>query len=126
MSTDNELLHSFKELEDGISMLRLQGELNSLHEDKVRKIVGKALKKSGFRLIIEFSRVPFTNSAGTGLILSAFTTARKHGGKIVLLNPTGMVLELFVLVGLPKVVEIKHNIDEAIACFGPEHRKKKS
>ena len=125
MARDKKIGFIFKDLGNGISILRLKGELNSLTEEKVRMAVDNAMEKSGHKLILELSLVPYTNSAGTGLIIDAFKTARDHGGKIVLLNPVDMVLEVFNLVGLPQIVDVKFNLNQALECFGPEYRNRK-
>ena len=123
MDKKSKIRFAFNDLPEGIWMLRLNGELNSLNEEKAREAVFRSLEKSDYRLILELSNVPFANSAGTGLIIDAFTIARDNGGKVVVMNPVNDVLEVFDMVGLPQILDVKFGLDAAMECFGPEHRK---
>jgi len=124
MNNDGKIRFAFKELEEGISMLRLMGELNSLYEQKARHAVERSLKRADYRLIIELSNVTAANSSGTEVLIDAFTLARGHGGKVVVMNPIDEVLDVFNLVGLPQILDVKFGIEAAMESFGPEYRKK--
>ena len=121
MAKEKKIRFAYKQLVGGISMLRLHGELNASNEEKAREGVQRALVKADYKLILELSNGPFARSAGTGLIIDMFTLARDHGGKVVVLSPHNDVLEVFDMVGLPQILDIKFDVESAIACFGPEH-----
>jgi len=88
---------------EGIDILR--EEINDLIEEKELKI------------LLNFSNVPYLDSTGLGEVVRAYTSVKKAGGSIKIINLTQKVEDLLSVTKLITVFETFEDEDKAIASF---------
>lgn len=88
---------------DGIDILR--EEINNLIEEKEKKI------------LLNFKNVPYLDSTGLGEVVRSYTSVKKSGGSIKIINLTQKVEDLLSVTKLITVFETFEDEDKAIASF---------
>ena len=88
---------------EGIDILR--NEINDLIEEKELKI------------LLNFANVPYLDSTGLGEVVRAYTSVKKTGGSIKIINLTQKVEDLLSVTKLITVFETFEDEDKAIASF---------
>lgn len=99
---------------DGVAIVDLRGRI-TLGEGSVtvRNTVHDLLAKGQKSILLNLGDVNYIDSSGIGELVSAFTTAKKQGGELKLLNLTKKVHDLLQITKLYTVFDVKD--DEAIA-----------
>ncbi len=88
---------------DGIDILR--EEINNLIEEKETKI------------LLNFANVPYLDSTGLGEVVRSYTSVKKSGGSIKIINLTQKVEDLLSVTKLITVFDTFEDEDKAIASF---------
>lgn len=65
-------------------------------------------------------KVPYIDSSGIGELVAAFTTVRKQGGALKLLNISEKVYDALQITKLYTVFDVKEDEDAAIRSFAPQ------
>jgi anti-sigma B factor antagonist len=68
-------------------------------------------------VLLNLSDVPYIDSSGIGELVSAFTSVRKAGGKLKLLNLTKRVRTVLEITRLYEVFDVQDNEIAAIHSF---------
>ena len=89
------------------------GEGSSLLRETVKDLLSKGQKK----ILLNLGDVDYIDSAGVGELVSAFTSVRRDGGELKLLNLTRRVTDLLQITKLYTVFDIKDDEAAAIAAF---------
>jgi anti-sigma B factor antagonist len=99
---------------DGITIVDCSGRI-TLGEGSVtlRETVTQLLGKGEKKILLNLGDVNYIDSSGIGELVSAFTTVRKQGGDLKLLNLTKKVHDLLLITKLYTVFDVKD--DEAVA-----------
>src|SRR5256885_16948204 len=92
------------------------GEGSVVLRDTIRDILGKGNKK----ILLNLGDVTYIDSSGIGELVSAFTTVRKEGGELKLLNLTKKVHDLLQITKLYTVFDVKDDEATAIAAHSKE------
>ena len=90
------------------------GEGSVVLRDSIRDLVAKGQKK----ILLNLGDVTYIDSSGIGELVSAFTTVRREGGELKLLNLTKKVHDLLQITKLYTVFDIKDDEATAIKSFG--------
>lgn len=105
---------------EGVVLLDLEGRLivgepaGKLREEIV------ALSAAGqHRIILNLQKVDFIDSTGLGAMVICFTTIKKAGGALKLLNLAERGIELLVLTKLTSVFEMFDDEQHAVNSFFP-------
>ena len=69
-------------------------------------------------LIIDMSAVSFIASIGIRHLVSAAKAQSRRGGRLVLLNPTSLVVEVLTTAGLTTLLPIVQTEAEAVSAVG--------
>jgi anti-anti-sigma factor len=69
-------------------------------------------------LIIDMSAVSFIASIGIRHLVSAAKAQSRRGGRLVLLNPNSLVVEVLTTSGLTNLLPIVHSETEAASAVG--------
>lgn len=111
---------------EGIIVLDLNGRLivgepvSSLRE-KVRE-----LSEAGkLNLVVNLAEVDYIDSTGLGGLVISYTTVKKAGGALKILNLSKRNIELLVLTKLTTVFEIFVDEQDAINSFFPNRQIRK-
>ena len=91
----------------------LTGVSNNKFSDAVQKLLDEGEKK----ILLNLRHVGRIDSGGLGVLLGRKRTAAEKDAAIKLLNPKGLVNDVFVMVNLNKVFDIFFDEEEAVGSF---------
>ena len=97
---------------DAVGRITL-GEGSSAFRDCVRDLVGKGSTK----LLLNLGEVSYIDSSGIGELVSGFTTATNHGGRLKLLNLNKRVQDLLQITKLYTVFDVFEDEAAAVRSF---------
>jgi anti-sigma B factor antagonist len=103
---------------DGITVVDMSGRItlgegSVVLRDTIRDLVAKEQKK----ILLNLGDVTYIDSSGIGELVSAFTSVRREGGDLKLLNLTKKVHDLLQITKLYTVFDIKDDEATAIKSF---------
>lgn len=96
-----------------VEILRYKGSLDAAAAGPLRKQVKDIIAAGRARLLFDLSEVPFTDSSGLSVLVTALNAARAAGGDVALLGLTKDVRSIVELTRLHRVFAIHE--DEAAA-----------
>ncbi len=107
-----------KRTKDGVFILDLQGKiLIGEGIDDLRTAINNALTDKETKIILNFANVPYLDSTGLGEVVRSYTSVKKEGGTIKIINLTQKVEDLLSVTKLITVFETFEDEDKAIASF---------
>ncbi|MFQ5866338.1 MAG: STAS domain-containing protein [bacterium] len=100
---------------DNLVVLSLEGKLSGLEnrgqiQDRVRDLTSK--KKN--RIIINLSQIKWIDSTGLGELISSLSTAKKHGGNLVLANIPDPIKSLLKMTNLEQIFDTYESVERAL------------
>jgi anti-sigma B factor antagonist len=103
---------------DGVTVVDCSGRI-TLGEGSVtlRETVSQLLAKNQKKILLNLADVNYIDSSGIGELVSAFTTVRKQGGDLKLLNLTKKVHDLLQITKLYTVFDVKDDEAAAVKSF---------
>ena len=103
---------------DGVTVLDCSGRI-TLGEGSVilRDTVAQLLSSGQKKILLNLGDVNYIDSSGIGELVSAFTTVRKQGGELKLLNLTKKVHDLLQITKLYTVFDVKDDEAAAVKSF---------
>ncbi|HSB15716.1 MAG TPA: STAS domain-containing protein [Bryobacteraceae bacterium] len=106
---------------EGVVVLDVKGGLvvgdpASALRDKLRQL----LADERHNVVLNLAGVDYIDSTGLGAMVVCFTSLRKAGGKLALLNLNRRQIELLVLTKLSTVFEIFDDEQAAVNSFFPD------
>ena len=81
--------------------------------EKVRELTDGGQRK----ILLNFARVSYMDSAGIGQLIGAHTSVRNRGAALKLMKLTRDVRKLLDLTQLSRVIDIRDDEESAIAAF---------
>lgn len=105
---------------EGVVILDLNGRLVAGEESTLLRDTIKELASGPVNLILNLAAVDYIDSTGLGGLVICFTTIRKAGGTIKLLNLSRRNIELLVLTKLETVFEVFTDEQDAVNSFFPD------
>lgn len=94
-------------VESGVSILDCKGKLVLGEGDvALRGQVLDSLKSGAKRIVLNLDKVTAMDSSGLGEIIRSYTTAKKDGVDLVLLNPNEKIFDLLTLTKLVTVLPV--------------------
>jgi len=109
---------------EGITILSLKGRITAGAEASALRDRMKEIAAEPARVILDLAGVDYVDSTGLGSLVISFTTLRKAGGELKLLNLSRRNIELLVLTKLTTVFEIFTDEQDAVNSFFPEREIK--
>ena len=91
----------------------------------VRERLSQLVAAGSIQLILNLGGVTYIDSSGLGALVMCFSTARRAGGTMKLLNLSRRSIELIVLTRLEMVVEVFNEEQSAVNSFCPDREIKK-
>lgn len=104
-----------------VSILSVRGTvLGGRESDGLRAELDRILSGSSRSLLVDLSGVPWMNSAGLGIFLSAYSRMRERGGDVRLCGVGPRVHEMLRTTKLLTVLSVLDDEEAGIRSFGGE------
>jgi anti-sigma B factor antagonist len=107
-----------KRKKSNVAILDLKGKIlfgDGIEE--LRTTINNAIKENEKNLLLNFAEVPYLDSTGLGEVVRSYTTLKKEGGTVKIVNLTNKVKDLLTVTKLITVFEAFENEDDAIKSF---------
>ena len=92
-------------IKDKLLLIEFDEEIDHHETERIRKRVDYEIQRiMPQKVIFDFEKVNFMDSAGIGLIIGRFKTVRCYGGSIELINASNKVRKIFEMSGLKKFI----------------------
>jgi anti-sigma B factor antagonist len=111
---------------EGIMILDLKGRLTAGESvPKLRETIRSLLDSGRKNILLNMKGVDYIDSTGLGSMVICYTSAKKEGGAVKLLDLSRRNIELLVLTKLTTVFEIFNEERDAINSFFPAREIKR-
>ena len=111
---------------EGILILDLDGRITVGEESsKLRETLRELTAGGAANVILNLRGVDYIDSTGLGALVVCFTSLRKAGGKMTLLNVSRRNIELLVFTKLATVFEIFNDEQQAVNSYFPDREIKR-
>jgi anti-sigma B factor antagonist len=108
---------SRESLAGDIELIKVSGFLDAHTFEQLEETVNGLFAQGKYKIIVDLTNVDYISSAGAGVFIAALSESEENGGKIVLLNPTKGVLDVFDLLGLTQIFSVVNSQQEALGEF---------
>jgi anti-sigma B factor antagonist len=98
----------------------LKGLVTVVEATPVRERVSQVLASGRPNLILDLSAVDYIDSTGLGSLVICFTSVKKAGGALKLLNLNKRNVELLLLTKLHTIFEVFGEEEDAVNSFFPD------
>jgi len=103
---------------DGVSVLDLSGKIVLGEGDgQVRERIKDLLSDGQKKILLNLGNVTYVDSAGLGALISSYTTTKREGAQLKLVNLTKRIQDLLAITKLITVFETYDNEQEAIKSY---------
>ena len=103
----------------GVTVVDIEGRIVLGEESaRLRELVSELLKNGYKKILFNLVDVQYIDSSGLGSLVSAFTSVRRQGGELKLLNLTSKVHDVLQITKLYTVFDIMDDEAVAINSFG--------
>jgi anti-sigma B factor antagonist len=109
---------------EGIAIIALKGRLTVGEASSAREEVNKLVAAGRFNVIFDLGGVDYIDSTGLGSLVICFTSIKKAGGALKLLNLNRRNIELLVLTKLHTIFEVFSDEQDAVNSFFPNREIK--
>jgi anti-sigma B factor antagonist len=103
---------------DGVSVLDLAGKIVLGEGDlQVKERIKDLLADGQRQILLNLAEITYIDSAGLGALISCYTTVKREGGKLKLVNLTRRIQDLLTITKLITVFDHYDNEKDAVASF---------
>jgi anti-sigma B factor antagonist len=106
-----------EEIQDGISIYRLKGRLDSSTSQGLEEKLFQAISDGSKRMIVDFKDLNYISSDGIRVILIATKAIKRKEGQIMFCCMRDYVKEVFEIAGLGSLLPVVATIDDALKVF---------
>lgn len=85
--------------------------------EELREAINTAVKEKETKLLLNFADVPYLDSTGLGEVVRSYTSVKKEGGVVKIVNLTNKVRDLLSVTKLITVFDTFEEEDKAVASF---------
>jgi anti-anti-sigma factor len=115
--------------EDDISVVRVDGVIDTLTATQLEDVLDKLIKRGRYRIILDLAGVDYISSAGWGIFISRIKEIRENEGDVKLANMVPNVMEIYELLEFDNILNAYVNVNAARSDFGgsspaPDLKKK--
>jgi anti-sigma B factor antagonist len=108
-----------EDVREGVTILNLKGRLTVGEASVVREKVTQLAAADRFNVILNLQHVDYIDSTGLGSLVICFTTLKKGGGALKLLNLNKRNIELLLLTKLHTIFEVFSDEQDAVNSYFP-------
>src|SRR5277367_3446119 len=105
---------------EGVDILSLKGRLTVGEASTVREKVSAVAAAGNVNVLLNLEHVEYIDSTGLGALVICFTSLKKAGGALKLVNPNKRNVELLLLTKLHTIFEVFADEQDAINSFFPD------
>ena len=103
---------------EGVSVLDLSGKIILGEGDgQIRDRIKDLLSDGQRRILLNLGDVNYIDSAGLGALISSYTTTKREGGQLKLVNLTKRIQDLLAITKLITVFDTYDDEKEALGSF---------
>ena len=96
---------------DKVLTIKLTEEIDHHTTEKIRRIADYEIERHIPRKVVfDFNKVSFMDSAGIGLVLGRYKNASMLGGKVELINVNKSVYKILKMSGIIKLIPVKEEV----------------
>ncbi len=110
---------------EDIVILAFKGRLTVGESNRVRDKVTEVVAAGHINIIFDLGHVDYIDSTGLGGMVICFTTLKKAGGALKLVNPNKRNVELLLLTKLHTIFEVFTDEQDAVNSFFPDREIKR-
>jgi|ERR1700674_5839782 anti-sigma B factor antagonist len=107
-----------------IAILTLKGRLTLGESNLIREKVTQLAASGRNKVVVDLTAVDYIDSTGLGILVICFTSLKKQGGALKLVNPNKRNVELLLLTKLHTVFEVFNEVQDAVNSFFPDRQIK--
>lgn len=85
--------------------------------EELREAINTAVKEKETKLLLNFADVPYLDSTGLGEVVRSYTSVKKEGGVVKIVNLTNKVRDLLSVTKLITVFDTFEEEEKAVASF---------
>jgi anti-sigma B factor antagonist len=109
---------------EGVDILSLKGRLTVGEASAVREKVSSVSAAGRVNVLLNLEHVEYIDSTGLGAMVICFTSLKKAGGALKLVNPNKRNVELLLLTKLHTIFEVFADEQDAVNSFFPDREIK--
>ena len=109
---------------EGVEILSLKGRLTVGEASSVREKVNEVAAAGHVNVLLNLEHVEYIDSTGLGALVICFTSLKKAGGALKLVNPNKRNIELLLLTKLHTIFEVFSDEQDAVNSFFPDREIK--
>ena len=103
---------------DSVAIIDLSGKMmggseSEQFKSEVKRLMGEGVKN----ILVNLEDVPWVNSTGLGTLIAGYTSVKRDGGTLKLLNVTDRIQSILMITRLGTIFETYDNETEALASF---------
>jgi anti-sigma B factor antagonist len=104
--------------EGDVVILEVSGKvMGGPDSDKFREVIQGLIEDGARKVLVDLSSVPWMNSSGVGILISAYTSLRNAGAGVKFLNINERVKSILMVTKLLTVFESYYSEADALASF---------
>src|SRR3984957_746152 len=104
---------------EGVTIVAMKGRLTVGEASAPREKVNELVAAGKVNIIFDLSAVDYIDSTGLGSLVICFTSIKKAGGALKLLNLNKRNIELLLLTKLHTIFEVFSDEQDAVNSFFP-------
>ena len=85
--------------------------------DELRGAINSTIKENETKILLNFAEVPYLDSTGLGEVVRSYTSIKKEGGTVKIVNLTNKVKDLLSVTKLLTVFDTFEDEEKAVASF---------
>jgi len=103
-----------------VAILDLSGKLmGGSDSDDFKNEVKQLLAEGTKNILVNLEEVPWVNSTGLGTLIAGYTSVKREGGTLKLLNVTDRIQSILMITRLGTIFETYDDEAEALGSFKP-------
>jgi len=110
---------------EAVTILVFKGRLTVGESNRVRDKVTEVMASGRNNIIFDLGQVDYIDSTGLGGMVICFTSLKKAGGALKLVNPNKRNVELLLLTKLHTIFEVFTEEQDAVNSFFPDREIKR-
>ena len=108
---------------EGVTILDIDGRIIGSESLALKNIIDEeigSVENNNVRMLLNMKQVRAMDSSGLGIIIAAYTSAQRRGGRVALLNVSGNINNLIVMSKLLTIFDRYDDETEAINSFNEQ------